>query len=544
MQSKENDQIFTYQTRLVIDEPIERILDDCAEVFSHIERRLFADLSKGKLAADLKSEYLKKHQITARHFNAIRVQIEGKISSIKEKQAQQIVETGYKIESVNKVIQKLEKKSAFNKLHQKKRLLFNLQQKLRQLKTDQETGKIRLCFGSRRLFRSQFALTANGYQSREEWLKDWRKARNNSFFLIGSKDESSGNQSCTATLSSDGNLSLRIRVPDCLTGKYGKYLLLPNVHFRYGHQEIVSAIKSCETRKQRQKLADPHYKNDGLPISYRYKRDEKGWRLFVSVPVTQPQQITSTQQGVIGIDINANHLAITETDRFGNPLSKETIPLNTYGKSQNQTKALIGNACAHLVTQAKEKGKTLVIENLDFQKKKRQLKEQSSFNARMLSSFAYKSIQNNLKSRAWRNGVQIAKVNPAFTSVIGRVKFSKRYGLSVHHSAALTIGRRCLKFSERVPRHLGFIPDGKDHHVALSLPERNRGKHVWSSWRTINRNLKTVLAAHFRAKKIRSSSSKTTREIKPIPNLTGEIPERESVNTTAQLTCLDLSTFV
>jgi IS605 OrfB family transposase len=513
IQSEENYQTFTYQTRLVIDEATAKILDNCAKTFSSIERRLFADISAGKIAADLKSEYLKKYQITARHFNAIRVQIEGKISSIKERQPQLIVEVGSKIQAVIKTIKKLEKKRATDKLHQKKRLLFNLQQKEKQLKLDQEVGKVRLCFGSKSLFRAQFNLEANRYDSQEEWLADWHKARSNSFFLMGSKDESGGNQSCTATLCDDGSLSLRLRLPDCLANKEGKYLVIPGVRFAYGHQKIVDCITSCETRKQSQKLGDPNYKRYGLPISYRYKRDKKGWRVFVSVPVEHSKVVTSTKQGVIGIDINANHLALTEIDRFGNPSISKSIPLNTYGKSQNQTKALIGDVCANIVDYAKEKGKSLVVEDLDFQKKKTQLKEQSfSTHSRMLSSFAYKSIKDNLKARAWKNGVQITEVNPAFTSLIGRVKFSKRYGLSIHHAAALTIGRRYLKFSERVPRHSDSIPDGKGGHVALSLPARNENKHLWSSWKSIDRNLKTVLVAHFRAKKTRSSSCKPVPE--------------------------------
>ncbi len=543
MQSEEY-QTFTYQTRLMIEDSSAKILDDCARTLSHIERKLFADISAGKIAADLKSEYLKKYRITARHFNAIRVQIEGKISSIKERQTQLSVQIEQKIQCVQKTIQKLEKKAQdTNKLHQKKRLLFNLQQKQQCFKSDQETGKTRLCFGSRRLFRAQFNLVANGYINREEWLKDWRKARDNSFFLMGSKDESSGNQSCTATVASDGSFSLRIRVPNCLADKHGKYLLFSGIHFQYGHQEIVNTLKSCEIRKQFQKLKDPNYKFYGLPISYRFKLDEKGWRVFVSVPIPRSKTVTSPQRGVIGVDINSNHLAVTETDRFGNPVNNRSIKLNTYGKSHNQTKALIGNACAIIVEEAKETGKSIVIENLDFQKKKTQLKEQSfSAHSRMLSSLAYNSIKSILKGRAWKNGVEIAEVNPAFTSVIGRVKFSKRYGLSVHHAAALTIGRRYLKVSERVPRHLEFIPDGKGDHVALSLPVRNEDKHVWSSWRIINRKLKTVLAAHFRAKRIRSSSS--ALEIYNIPNLVGETPTRESVNTTARLACLDFSTIV
>jgi IS605 OrfB family transposase len=545
MPSKET-QTFTYQARLQVEASSDQVLDECAHLLSCVERNLFAHIAAGKNAADLKSPYLKKYGITARHFNAVRVQLEGKIASIREKQHEQIFQTQDKIASAKKRVQQLEKRCPSKaKLHQKKRLLFNLERKLEQLQSDQEAGKISLCFGSRRLFRAQFDLIGNGYQSHEEWLADWRHSRKSHFFLLGSKDESSGNQSCTATLEANGNVTLRIRLPDCLAKAHGKYLFLSEVYFQYGHQEIVKALKSCEERKRLQTLKNPHAVHYGVPISYRFKKDEKGWRVFASLPVEKSSLTTSSRQGVIGIDINANHLAIAETDRFGNPIAKRSIPLNTYGKDRNQAKALIGDACASLVAWAKKKEKTLVIENLDFQKKKTELKEQKSpSHARMLSSLAYSHIKNILKSRAWREGVEVVGVNPAFTSVIGRIKFSKRYGLSIHQAAGLAIGRRHLKASERVPRHLESIPDGKGDYVALSLPVRNRDKHVWSTWRILNQELKTVLAAHFRAKHDRSSSSQPTPEIETIPNFVGEIPTRESVNTTARLTCLDISTTV
>ena len=46
-------------------------------------------------------------------------------------------------------------------------------------------------------------------------------------------------------------------------------------------------------------------------------------------------------------------------------------------------------------------------------------------------------------------------MNPAFSSVIGRVKFMERYGLSVHQAAALVLARRLLGCSERIPRRQG-----------------------------------------------------------------------------------------
>jgi IS605 OrfB family transposase len=508
MPSEDLYQTFTYQTRLKVENVDAKALDQCAEFFSILERKLFADISSGKKAIDLKSHYIKQYQITARHFNALRVQVEGKIASIQERQKLEMTEKRNKIEAVQNSIHKMEKKDPHsNRVHQKKRLLSNLKLRLEQIESDQQASKVRLCFGSKRLFRAQFDLVANGYKSHEEWLADWQKERNNSFFLLGSKDESSGNQSCTAAIAHDGSFILRIRLPDNLG--MGKYLTIPNVRFEYGHRKILAALHSCEKRKQLNQLKNLQYKEYGLPITYRFKRDHKSWKVFISVPVARVPKVTSTQKGVIGIDINANHLAISEADRFGNPIKKNTIKLNTYGKNQHQTRAAIGDVCSSIIEYAKKTQKTIVIENLDFQRKKSQLKEQNNpIHSRLLSSFAYGNIKNCLYSRGWKEGVKIAEVNPAYTSVIGRIKFAKRYGLSVHQAAALAIGRRYLKFSERIPSHLGFILDGKNGHVALSLPVRNRDQHVWTSWKKINQELKTVLAAHFRAIKNRSRSLK------------------------------------
>jgi IS605 OrfB family transposase len=251
---------------------------------------------------------------------------------------------------------------------------------------------------------------------------------------------------------------------------------------------------------------DPLYKEYGKAISYRFKKDKKGWLLFASTALEAPTWVTYENIGVIGVDMNADHIAAVETDRFGNPIRKKILPLNCYGKSSAQTKALIGDALAELVQWSATSHKHLVIEKLDFRNKKAELKESKNPKyARMLSSFAYTSFMTSVKSRAWRLGVKVKEVNPAFTSVIGQVKFADRYGLSIHESAALCIARRFQGVSERLPRHLDKIPDGKGSHVALPLPVRNRGEHVWKPWGRIKRKLSVALAARYRTKK-RSSS--------------------------------------
>ena len=151
-------------------------------------------------------------------------------------------------------------------------------------------------------------------------------------------------------------------------------------------------------------------------------------------------------------DLNADHLAVAETDSSGNCIKAWRVPLVTYGKSQHQAAALIGDAVASVVEYGREVGKPIVIEKLDFRRKKAVLEGESRKYSRMLSSFSYGKVKAYLISRGYREGVEVHQVNPAFSSVIGRVKFMERYGLSVHQAAALVLARRLLGCSERIPR--------------------------------------------------------------------------------------------
>jgi hypothetical protein len=99
--------------------------------------------------------------------------------------------------------------------------------------------------------------------------------------------------------------------------------------------------------------------------------------------------------------------------------------------------------------------------------------------ARRLSSFAYGGIQQALDSNALLRGVPVAEVNPAYTSVIGRVKYAKQLGVSVHQAAAMAIARRDMGFRETALNR-PVIPDGKGDHLVVELPVRNRSTHEWS----------------------------------------------------------------
>ncbi|WP_294560972.1 hypothetical protein, partial [uncultured Traorella sp.] len=51
-----------------------------------------------------------------------------------------------------------------------------------------------------------------------------------------------------------------------------------------------------------------------------------------------------------------------------------------------------------------------------------------------------------------KKGVYLRKVDPRDTSQIGKLKYAKRLGLSIHHSAAYVIARRGEGYRERIPK--------------------------------------------------------------------------------------------
>jgi hypothetical protein len=78
----------------------------------------------------------------------------------------------------------------------------------------------------------------------------------------------------------------------------------------------------------------------GQAISYRFLRDAKGWRILASTERVDARKAFSPIAGVVGVDVNADHLAVAETDRFGNLVTQFSVPCVTYGKSADQSSTL------------------------------------------------------------------------------------------------------------------------------------------------------------------------------------------------------------
>ncbi len=489
----------TWQSRLLLSAADIATLNAYADLYGKVERSLFADLSANKKSwNELKREYLQRFGITARQFNAIRMGLDGKIRSIQERRPDLIKEMTQRITKARTTLNKLRflrpvstesRAKLANKIHQKQRRLAILEQKLSSMLTDQKAGKIRLCFGSRKLFREQFNLADNGYASHAEWKEAWDAARSSEFMVVGSKDETAGNQSCQLQIKTSGQYSLKLRLPNAI----GKTLELP-LTLPHGEAQIVEALTLNHA------------------LTYRFVRDSKGWRVFISTDLIERPKISSRHAGTVGIDINADHLAMADLDGHGNIVHAMRIPLCCYGKTQAQAMAIIGDACKAVIAYAQQQGKPIAIEQLDFAKKKAGLEGQDARYSRMLSSFSYSKIVQTLKARAFDAGIDVMAVNPACTSIIGRHKFARRYGISNHQAAAAVIARRANNFSESPNRRFS-------DQVTFELPVRNRTKHVWSYWRSAAKKE----AAHEARLRLAARQSRTAKKT-PVLRSTRNLP--------------------
>ena len=224
------------------------------------------------------------------------------------------------------------------------------------------------------------------------------------------------------------------------------------------------------------------------------KRDKRGWRVFTTTGIAKAAVVTDRRLGAIGVDLNADHLAVTETDRSGNFVNTFSVPLVAYGESVHQAEALIGDVVARVVEYARESRKPLVIGRLDFRQKRAALEGESPEHCRMLSSFSYGKVKAYFLSRGYREGVEVFQVNPAYSSVTGRVKYMERYGLSAHQAAALVLARRLLGCREGIPRRR-TAPLDSGGHVAFRVLVRKRVKHVWTYWAAVSCQLGPALAA-------------------------------------------------
>jgi IS605 OrfB family transposase len=265
----------------------------------------------------------------------------------------------------------------------------------------------------------------------------------------------------------DDGWILRVRLPEALVAEHGKYVYLDGLIFPYQGHLIEKAHARQELRSERKKAFAAQAKSGetkikeaeflsgmGQALSYRFVQDNKGWRVLVSTSVPFETDVPNYARGALGIDFNAGFVSVASLNASGH---KETLVDLRYDRHQatsRQNKTAMQALAKQIVDQAKAEQKPIVIESLDFARKKSALQKgeqgQSRYNA-MLSSLSYRMFRQSLSMQCLKQGVTLVQVNPAYTSLLGKLKYSREADFNTHQAAAWVIGRRGMGLKERVP---------------------------------------------------------------------------------------------
>lgn len=291
-------------------------------------------------------------------------------------------------------------------------------------------------FGGKKLFLER----CKGNITRE----GWQEARNNRYLSRG--DKTKGGNLNTRLYQVEGQIYLDIAAEPIETGQSVRYnrITVP-VYLAYKPSKKTGKINGMNYR---QMILDYLKTGDAYQVEI-LRMDGK---YYVHVTIEEKTPIPYNAKGAIGVDTNPDGLGVALADYLGQYRDSQWLGRGewTYARSNRRTN-LIGEEAKKMVAQAREIGYALTVENLKFKKDK---SVTAKFN-RMNHGFVWSKFLEYVNRCAAREGVPVIKVKPAFTSVIGILKYRHMYGISNHESAGFVIARRGLSFNhERIPKIL------------------------------------------------------------------------------------------
>lgn len=446
--------VFTITTELKLNREYNQLVGkyiaDYIELFNKIQRLTFHRIKnyyiksgkvtqkdKNIIHAQLKEEF----NLTSRAVDAILSNMLGRYESIKGLKKFERESLERKILNLEKELVKLKDErtlqrinlkndpKVFNytkyknlkiKIYWKQNILNTKKQKLKNLVDEIETGKYKVCFGTKELLKKDY----------EKFVEK----RDSEIYFLGRAGDGACNNNFQVEYNSKTNqFYFKIR----------KEIDLENDKFVCG--------KFCFNNKSYTNLVKTLLRTKESALTYRIKiKDNRAFiQIMYNFKHNKDLCITRNSYGVVGVDFNKGFVSVSETDRYGNLINTFNIDYQ-YGKGNKTTSDF-----QYIATQLKEYclniGKDLVIEKLNFNKKKNNLisKKGKKYNE-MLSSLAYSKFDSIITSKCVKNRIFLHKVNPAWTSWIAKQKYCPKMKLNIHSGASYVIARRGMSLTDKI----------------------------------------------------------------------------------------------
>ena len=445
--------VFTITTELKLNKEYNqlagRYISDYIELFNKIQRLTFHRIKNyyiknGKITledrniihAQLKEEF----NLTSRAIDAILSNMLGRYEAIKELKEFERKSLERKISTLEKDLTKLKDERTlqrislnnnskdFNfvkyknlkiKIYWKQNRLNTKKQKLKNLESEIETGKYKVCFGTKELLQKDYS--------------KFIKKRDSEIYFLGR----AGDSSCNLNFQVEYNSKI-----NQFYFKIRKEIDLENDKFIYGqfnfnNKNYTNLLKNLLRTKE-----------SALTYRIKIKEDKVLLQIIYNFKHNKDLCVTRNSYGVIGVDFNKGFVSVSETDKYGNLINTFNIDYQ-YSKGNQTT-----NDFQYIATRLKDyclnTGKDLVIEKLNFTKKKDNLisKRGKKYNE-MLSSLAYSKFDSIITSKCAKNRIFLHKVNPAWTSWIAKQKYCPKMKLNVHSGASYVIARRGMFLKDK-----------------------------------------------------------------------------------------------
>ena len=445
--------VFTVTTELKLNKEYNQLvgkyISDYIELFNKIQRLTFHRIKNyyiknGKITQEDKNiiyaQFKEEFNLTTRAIDAIMSNMLGRYEAIKELKKFEQKSLERKISTLEKELTRLKDERTlqrinlnnnlkdFNfvkyknlkiKIYWKENRLNTKKQKLKNLKNEIETGKYKVCFGTKKLLQKDY--------------KEFVKKRDSEIYFLGRAGEKSCNNNFQVEYNSKTNqFYFRIR----------KEIDLDNDKFVYGQFNF--------NNKNHPNLLKNLLRTKESALTYRIKvKDNKVLlQIIYNFEHNKDLCITRNSYGVVGVDFNKGFVSVSETDKYGNLINTFNIDYQ-YSKGNETT-----NDFQYIATRLKDyclnTGKDLVIEKLNFTEKKDNLisKKGKKYNE-MLSSLAYSKFDSIITSKCAKNKIFLHKVNPAWTSWIAKQKYCPKMKLNIHSGASYVIARRGMLLKDK-----------------------------------------------------------------------------------------------
>ena len=445
--------VFTITTELKLNKEynqlVSKYISDYIEIFNKIQRLTFHRIKNyyiqnGKITqkdrniihAQLKEEF----NLTSRAIDAILSNMLGRFESIKELKEFERKSLERKISTLEKDLTKLKDERTlqrinlnsdyqnFNfikyknlkiKIYWKQNRLNTKKQKLKNLETEIETNKYKVCFGTKELLQKDYS--------------KFIKKRDSEIYYLGRAGDNSCNLNFQVEYNSKINqFYFRIR----------KEIDLDNDKFVYGqfnfnNKNYTNLLKNLLRTKE-----------SALTYRIKIKNNRVFLQIIYNFEHNKDLCVTRNSYGAVGVDFNKGFVSVSETDKYGNLIN--TFNIVYQYSNGNQTTNDFQVIATTLKDYCLNTGKDLVIEKLDFTKKKDNLisKRGKKYNE-MLSSLAYSKFDSIISSKCAKNRIFLHKVNPAWTSWIAKQKYCPKMKLNIHSGASYVIARRGMFLKDK-----------------------------------------------------------------------------------------------